>query len=71
MLPSGFLSLIPNPYCTIYIDIPVIIAIGWKSAGKTSLIETISGITPLRRAGRATGYAGAHGPSSDSFGKII
>jgi ABC-type uncharacterized transport system ATPase subunit len=36
------------------LDIPTIAAIGWQSAGKSSLIEAISGITLPRASGTCT-----------------
>jgi len=36
------------------IDIPAIAVIGWQSAGKSSLIEAISGITLPRASGTCT-----------------
>ena len=36
------------------LDIPAIAAIGWQSAGKSSLIEAISGITLPRASGTCT-----------------
>ena len=36
------------------VDIPAIVAIGWQSAGKSSLIEAISGITLPRASGTCT-----------------
>ncbi len=36
------------------LDIPTIAVIGWQSAGKSSLIEAISGITLPRASGTCT-----------------
>jgi ABC-type thiamine transport system ATPase subunit len=36
------------------LDIPAIAVIGWQSAGKSSLIEAISGITLPRASGTCT-----------------
>jgi ABC-type molybdate transport system ATPase subunit len=36
------------------LDIPAIAVIGWQSAGKSSLIEAISGITLPRSSGTCT-----------------
>ena len=36
------------------VDIPAIVAIGWQSAGKSSLIEAISGIKLPRASGTCT-----------------
>jgi hypothetical protein len=44
------------------IDLPQIAVIGSQSAGKSSLIESISGITLPRAAGTCTGYAFYFGP---------
>jgi hypothetical protein len=55
-LPSGSLLLVTDPRCSVDVDvdIPAIAAIGWQSAGKSSLIEAISGITLPRASGTCT-----------------
>ena len=55
-LPSGSLLLVTDPRSSVDVDvdIPAIAAIGWQSAGKSSLIEAISGITLPRASGTCT-----------------
>ena len=36
------------------LDIPAIVVMGWQSAGKSSLVEAISGITLPRASGTCT-----------------
>jgi hypothetical protein len=50
------LPLVAYPYCRadVELDIPAIAVIGWQSAGKSSLIEAISGITLPRASGTCT-----------------
>ncbi|KAI0250045.1 P-loop containing nucleoside triphosphate hydrolase protein [Lactifluus subvellereus] len=55
-LHSGSLLLVTDLRCSVDvdIDIPAIVAIGWQSAGKSSLIEAISGIKLPRASGTCT-----------------
>lgn len=57
-LCSGFPPVIMGSYCTradVDLDVPAIAVMGWQSAGKSSLIEAISGITLPRASGTCTG----------------
>jgi GTP-binding protein EngB required for normal cell division len=54
---SGSPSTIMDRYCTradVDLDIPAIAVMGGQSAGKSSLIEAISGITLPRASGTCT-----------------
>ena len=56
-VPAVRLPLLLTDSCCsadIDLDIPTIAAIGWQSAGKSSLIEAISGITLPRGSGTCT-----------------
>jgi hypothetical protein len=56
-LGSGFLLVIMDscyPRADVDLDIPAIAVMGWQSAGKSSLIEAISGITLPRASGTCT-----------------
>ena len=56
-LPSFFVAGHISYLCRrvdVDVDIPAIAAIGWQSAGKSSLIEAISGITLPRASGTCT-----------------
>jgi len=55
LCPSS-LPQLTNPHCRadVKLDIPSIAVIGWQSAGKSSLIEAISGITLPRASGTCT-----------------
>jgi dynamin family protein len=55
-LGSGSFYLVTFLSCRVDVDldIPAIAAIGWQSAGKSSLIEAISGITLPRASGTCT-----------------
>jgi 50S ribosomal subunit-associated GTPase HflX len=44
----------PCSRADVTLDIPAIAVIGWQSAGKSSLIEAISGITLPRASGTCT-----------------
>ena len=54
---TWLLTLHLNTSVQIDIDLPQIAVIGSQSAGKSSLIESISGITLPRAAGTCTRYA--------------
>jgi hypothetical protein len=49
-------SAIMHPSCRadVDLDIPAIVVMGWQSAGKSSLVEAISGITLPRASGTCT-----------------
>lgn len=53
-LDSLSLDQSPSSRVDVDLDIPAIAAIGWQSAGKSSLIEAISGITLPRASGTCT-----------------
>src|SRR5258707_429117 len=50
----------PSRSAHLDLDIPVIIVLGSQSAGKSSLIEAISGITLPRASGTCTRYASSN-----------
>jgi Dynamin family len=52
LLPLSVID--PHYSADVDVDIPAIAAIGWQSAGKSSLIEAISGITLPRASGTCT-----------------
>lgn len=46
----------PSRRADVDLDIPAIVVMGWQSAGKSFLVEAISGITLPRASGTCTRY---------------